>query len=85
MKLNSMFLADGYKVGHYNMYQDGVEVVYSNFTPRSNKYAPKGNNGKVLNFGQQYAIRYIVEHFNENFFFRNQIQEELNRLGDYKA
>ena len=68
MKINSMFLADGYKVGHYNMYQDGTEVVYSNFTPRSNKYAPKGNNGKILNFGHQYAIRFIVEHFNENFF-----------------
>lgn len=68
MKMNSLFLADGYKVGHYNMYQDGTEVVYSNFTPRSNKYAPRGNNGKVLNFGQQYAIRFIVEHFNENFF-----------------
>lgn len=66
--MNSMFLADGYKVGHYNMYQDGTEVVYSNFTPRSNKYAPKGNNGKILNFGHQYAIRFIVEHFNENFF-----------------
>lgn len=68
MKLNSMFLADGYKVGHFEMYQDGTEVVYSNFTPRSNKYAPKGNNGKVLNFGHQYAIRFIIEHFNENFF-----------------
>lgn len=68
MRMNSMFLADGYKVGHYNMYQDGTEVVYSNFTPRSNKYAPKGNNGKILNFGHQYAIRFIVEHFNENFF-----------------
>ncbi len=66
-----MFLADGYKVGHFNMYQDGTEVVYSNFTPRSNKYAPKGNNGKVLNFGHQYAIRFIVEHFNENFFNLN--------------
>lgn len=68
MKINSLYLADGYKVGHYDMYQDGVEVVYSNFTPRSNKFAPKGNNGKVLNFGQQYAIKFIVEHFNENFF-----------------
>lgn len=68
MKINSMFLADGYKVGHFEMYQDGTEVVYSNFTPRSSKYAPKGNNGKILNFGHQYAIRFIVEHFNENFF-----------------
>lgn len=63
-----MFLADGYKVGHFEMYQDGTEVVYSNFTPRSNKYAPRGNNGKVLNFGYQYAIRFIAEHFQENFF-----------------
>lgn len=70
-----MYLADGYKVGHYNMYQDGVEKVYSTFTPRSNKYAPKGNNGKILNFGQQYAIKFIVEHFNENFF--NQPKEEI--------
>lgn len=68
MKLNSIYLADGYKANHHSMYQDGLEVVYSNFTPRSSKYAPKGNNGKVLNFGHQYAIRYIVEHFNENFF-----------------
>jgi len=63
-----MYLADGYKVGHYNMYKDDLEVVYSNFTPRSNKHAPNGNNGKVLNFGHQYAIKFIVEHFNENFF-----------------
>lgn len=68
LKINSMYLADGYKITHHELYQDGVEVVYSNFTPRSNKFAPKGNNGKVLNFGQQYAIRFIVEHFNENFF-----------------
>lgn len=68
MKINSMFLADGYKIGHHDMYQESIEKVYSNFTPRSNKYAPKGNNGKVLNFGQQYVIKYIVEHFEENFF-----------------
>lgn len=68
MRLNSMYLADGYKISHFNMYQDGVEKVYSTFTPRSNKYAPKGNNGKILNFGQQYAIKFIVNHFNENFF-----------------
>lgn len=67
-KLNSMFMVDGYKITHHELYQDDVEVVYSNFTPRSNKFAPKGNNGKVLNFGQQYAIKFIVEHFNENFF-----------------
>lgn len=81
MKINSMYLADGYKVGHFDMYQDGVEVVYSNFTPRSDKYAPKGNNGKVLNFGHQYAIRFIIEHFNENFF--NLSKEEV--INDIKT
>jgi len=70
-ELNSMYLADGYKTGHYNMYKDDLEVVYSNFTPRSNTYAPKGNNGKVLNFGQQYVIKFIVDHFNNNFFNLN--------------
>jgi nicotinamide phosphoribosyltransferase len=50
------------------MYKDDLEVVYSNLTPRSSKYAPKGNNGMVLNFGQQYAVRFIVEHFDNNFF-----------------
>lgn len=74
MKINSLYLADGYKINHHSMYQDGVEIVYSNFTPRSNKYAPKGNNGKVLNFGHQYVIRFIVEHFNENFFMRDKIK-----------
>lgn len=81
MKINSLYLADGYKINHHSMYQDGVEVVYSNFTPRSNTYAPKGNNGKILNFGQQYAIRFIVEHFNENFF--NLPKEEV--LNDIKT
>lgn len=84
-KLNSMYLADGYKVGHYNMYKDDLEVVYSNFTPRSNRYAPKGNNGKVLNFGQQYVVKFIVDHFNENFFnlkkedIISNIKENLSR------
>lgn len=68
--MNSAFLVDAYKIGHHLMYQDGIEKVYSNFTPRSNKYAPKGNNGKVLNFGQQAVIRYIVDHYNKNFFSR---------------
>lgn len=84
--MNSMFLADGYKAGHYNMYKDDLEVIYSNFTPRSNKYAPEGNNGKVLNFGQQYVIKFIVDHFNENFFNKPKevvIAEIKKDLSDY--
>lgn len=84
--MNSMFLADGYKAGHYNMYKDDLEIIYSNFTPRSNKYAPKGNNGKVLNFGQQYVVKFIVDHFNENFFSKPKevvISEIKKDLSDY--
>ena len=84
--MNSMFLADGYKAGHYNMYKNDLEIIYSNFTPRSNKYAPKGNNGKVLNFGQQYVVKFIVDHFNENFFNKPKevvIAEIKKDLSDY--
>lgn len=85
-KMNSMFLADGYKAGHYNMYKEDLEIIYSNFTPRSNKYAPKGNNGKVLNFGQQYVVKFIVDHFNENFFNKPKevvVAEIKKDLSDY--
>lgn len=84
--MNSMFLADGYKAGHYNMYKEDLEIIYSNFTPRSNKYAPKGNNGKVLNFGQQYVVKFIVDHFNENFFNKPKevvVAEIKKDLSDY--
>lgn len=34
---------DGYKLGHHRMYPEGTEQVYSNWTPRSNKYFPEAN------------------------------------------
>ncbi|MFA9239454.1 MAG: nicotinate phosphoribosyltransferase [Candidatus Paceibacteria bacterium] len=77
--MNSLLMVDGYKVGHHLMYPDKIEKVYSNFTPRSNKYAPQGNNGMILNFGQQAIVRYIVDHFNENFF-KNPKNEVINEI-----
>ena len=38
------------------------------------------NNGKVLNFGQQYAIRFIVEHFNENFSAYLVIKQDTSKV-----
>lgn len=35
---------DGYKLGHHRMYPEGTEQVYSNWTPRSNKYFPEDVN-----------------------------------------
>jgi len=68
--MNSLFLTDGYKTGHHKMYPEGTSVVYSNWTPRSNKYAPKGCE-KVVSFGQQLVFKWIVDEFNENFFSKS--------------
>ena len=38
--LNAMLLCDFYKVNHREQYPPNTEVVYSTWTPRSNKHAP---------------------------------------------
>ena len=59
---------DGYKLGHHRMYPEGTEQVYSNWTPRSNKYFPEATEGSVV-FGIQYLIKkYLIDEFNQNFF-----------------
>ena len=67
MKINPLLLTDGYKTGHHQQYPKGTTLVYSNFTPRSNKYAPKGCD-KVVSFGQQMVMMQIHEAFQEEFF-----------------
>lgn len=43
-----ILLKDGYKASHREQYPAGTEFIYSNFTPRSNKY---GKAEKVVVFG----------------------------------
>jgi len=62
-------MTDGYKTGHHQQYPKGTTLVYSNFTPRSNKYAPKGCD-KVVSFGQQMIMKQIHEAFRDEFFSR---------------
>jgi nicotinamide phosphoribosyltransferase len=69
MKINPLLLTDGYKTAHHQMYPEGTTLVYSNFTPRSNKYAPKGCD-KVVSFGQQMVMKQIHEAFRDEFFNR---------------
>jgi nicotinamide phosphoribosyltransferase len=78
--MNAMLLTDGYKLSHHKMYPKGTEYVYSNFTPRSNKFAPKGAE-KVLHVGTGYALKFIHQYFQDNFFSRdeNEIISELER------
>lgn len=81
--MNGLLLTDGYKTGHHQQYPKGTEEVYSNWTPRSNKYAPKGCD-KVVSFGQQYVIKWLHDYFKDNFFSKNkeevcnEIKEELS-------
>jgi len=63
----ALMLSDGYKTAHHNMYPQGTEEVYSNFTPRNNKHAPKGCT-EVLCFGQQMVTRKLVVLFDKGFF-----------------
>ena len=67
MRINPLFLTDGYKVGHHQQYPKGTTLVYSNFTPRTNKYAPKGCD-QVISFGQQLVMKIIHESFQNDFF-----------------
>ena len=81
--INPALLTDGYKTGHHQQYPEGTTLVYSNFTPRSNKYAPKGCD-KVVSFGQQLVMNQIHESFQKDFFDRpkdevcHEIKEELS-------
>jgi nicotinamide phosphoribosyltransferase len=80
--MNPLLLTDGYKTGHHLMYPEGTTLVYSNFTPRSNKYAPKGCD-QLVSFGQQMMMVQIHEAFQKDFFSRpkdkvcGEMKEEL--------
>ena len=67
--MNPLFLTDGYKTGHHQQYPKGTTLVYSNFTPRSSKYAPAGCE-QVVSFGQQMVMKQIHEAFEKDFFSR---------------
>jgi nicotinamide phosphoribosyltransferase len=65
--MNPLLLTDGYKTSHNKQYPKGTTLVYSNFTPRSNKYAPKGCN-EVVVFGTQMVMMQLHEAFEKEFF-----------------
>ena len=74
----TILLTDGYKINHHRMYPEGIEMVYSNGTFRSNKFFPEATDGVVV-FGLQYLIKkYLIDDFNKNFFNRPK-QEVLDK------
>lgn len=72
--MNPFLATDGYKTVHKFMYRDDISLVYSNFTPRSNKYAPKGCD-YVISFGQQMVMKQIQEMF-DKYFFKTDLKNE---------
>lgn len=71
MNLFPLNQTDGYKVDHRSQYPKGCELVYSNFTPRTTRYAAKSKycDDKVVVFGTQYFIKwFLIETFNKEFF-----------------
>ena len=69
-KINSLYLSDGYKVGHKAMLAPGTTKLYGTWIPRSTKHAPKGIT-KIVSFGQQLVWKWLHDEFEENFFMNN--------------
>lgn len=65
--MNALFMTDGYKLTHHQQYPTNTSLVYSNFTPRSNKYAPNGAK-EVVSFGLQAVMRWLHEEYEKTFF-----------------
>lgn len=78
MNIFPLHATDGYKVGHKPMYQEGTQMIYSNFTPRSNRLFKGGRlyDDKMVVFGiQGFVKEFLIETFNSNFF--NQPKEKV--------
>jgi nicotinamide phosphoribosyltransferase len=83
MDIPVSYLADGYKYGHHVQYPNNTSLVYTNETPRSNKYAPPGC-GALVSIGQSLFAQWIHDKFNTTFFNMdrdtvcNELGEELS-------
>jgi len=66
-KLNPLYEADGYKIGHKRMLAENTTKLYGTWIPRSLKYMHPSIT-KIMSAGQQLVVRYIHSHFKELFF-----------------
>ncbi len=86
MKMNPILAIDGYKVSHRVQYPQGTHRVYSNFTPRSDRFfsSPLAD-GKLVFFGLQGFMQwFLVDLFNEAFFARpeDEVVSEYKQVMD---
>jgi nicotinamide phosphoribosyltransferase len=71
MKLNPLHAVDFYKTNRIKFHEEGTNLLYENFTPRSTKYLPKvdGLDDKIVLFGLQYMMKYfLIDLWNKEFF-----------------
>ena len=71
---NPALFADSYKLSHKAMEPAGTEIIYSNFTPRFNKYFKRlfpTHDGKTVVFGiYPFLLEFLVETWEKGFFER---------------
>ena len=87
MKTKPQFATDFYKTGHIFQYPEGTELVYSNFTARSDRLAEMSSlfDGKTVFFSLQgYIKEFLIEAWNESFFNRpkDEVVSEYKRRMD---
>lgn len=78
----SLLLSDGYKQVHAEQYPKGLTKLWSYFTPRRNRIPELD---MMVFFGLQGFIKkYLIDHFNENFFNlpEDEVMEEYTRIVD---
>lgn len=80
--LETMLSTDVYKTGHATLYPKGLEVVFSNFTPRSGNWA-EIDEGGVIAIGMRYVINSLIKEWDDNFF-KVGIEEMVDALLDYR-
>jgi len=72
MKINPLTQIDFYKADHRRQYPEGTTLVYSNFTPRSDKLAPVLADywdGNITFYGLQgFCQWFLTDIWNEGFF-----------------
>lgn len=76
-KLKATNCTDSYKTSHHKMISDKTDIIYSNFTPRSDRLfvdtlgeARQFYKGGVTVYGVQAALGDIVEIWDESFFMQ---------------
>ena len=82
---NPILFTDSYKLSHKSMEPANTEIIYANFTPRTNKYFLKdypNHDGKVVVFGLlPFLLDFLGTHWQTSFFSRSK-EEVLKEIED---